>query len=372
MNEEQKIMNEIERYLNDEMSEVERRAFDSLRRTDSELDGKVVFQQQFISTIKAVAERKSLSNKLEAFHSELDIEAIKTEILPQTPKVIQLWRSYKNQIAIAATVAFFTIMGTLVASNLLHNEKNASYRALRRDMESIKRSQNALIRNINSNPQSNTKLPVNPGKFGGTSFVLSSSGYLITNYHVVNGADSIYLENDKGEVYKAKPVYMDQTYDLAVLQIDDPNFKSFGPLPYTFKKNKSDLGEEVFTLGFPRDEMVYGKGYLSSATGFGGDTVAYQVSIPANPGNSGGPLIDSKGNIVGVVSGKQNETEGATFAIRSQSVLKFLNSIPHDSLDNKIAFNKITFAKKNSIAGLSRTEQIKKMKDYVFMVKVYN
>jgi len=363
MHDEQKNSDQIERYLSGEMSDVERLEFDSLRGSDPELDSKVVLQKQFVLKLQAVAKKRTLTSKLNQFHDELDIDAIKNEILPKTPKIIELWRSYKNYAAVAATVALFTIFGTILATKNLHNDKNATYSALRRDMESIKKSQNALIKNI----KSTTILPASPGKFGGTSFVLSSSGYLITNFHVVNGADSIYLENDKGEIYKAKPVYMDQNYDLAVLQIDDPNFNSFGPLPYTFKKSKSDLGEEVFTLGFPRDEMVYGKGYLSSATGFGGDTIAYQVSIPANPGNSGGPLIDNKGNIVGVVSGKQTETEGATFAIRSQSVLKFLNSIPSDSLDNKI-----TFAKKNSISGLSRTQQIKKLKDYVFMVKVYN
>src|SRR5437899_6035670 len=121
MNNEQKIMDEIERYLNDEMSEIERLEFDSLRESNAELDSKVVFQKQFIPSVKDVADRKALSNKLEAFHSELDIEAVKNEVLPKTPKIIQLWRSYKSQIAVTATAVFFTIVGTLVTSNYLHN-----------------------------------------------------------------------------------------------------------------------------------------------------------------------------------------------------------------------------------------------------------
>ncbi|POY37490.1 serine protease [Solitalea longa] len=358
------LSNEIERYLKGEMTEAERKHFDSLREADADLDHKVVEQEQFMGKLRAVANRRTLKAQLNEFHAELNIEQISSEVKPKEAKVIQLFRKYTSNIAVAASVAILTIFGTLFVTN--PGKQNSTYSALRRDMESIKRSQNALIRNINST-KSHSKMPSAPGTFGGTSFVLSSDGFLITNYHVINGADSIYIQNEKGDAFKVKTVYSDPVFDLAVLKIDDPTFKSFGSLPYTFKKSKSDLGEEVFTLGFPRDEMVYGKGYLSSATGFGGDTIAYQVSIPANPGNSGGPVVDSKGNVVGVISGKQTLTEGATFAVRSQSILKFINSIPQDSLKDKITVNK-----KNTLSGLPRTQQIKKLQDYVFMVKVYN
>ncbi|MCO4291597.1 serine protease [Solitalea sp. MAHUQ-68] len=358
------LANEIERYLKGEMTVAERKQFDSLREEDADLDHKVVEQEQFMNKLTAVANRRKLKAQLNEFHSELNVAEIKNAVKPEEVKIIQLFRKYKANIAVAASVAILTVFGTLFITN--PGKQNSTYSALRRDMESIKRSQNALIRNINSN-KSHTRMPAAPGTFGGTSFVLSSDGFLITNYHVINGADSIYIQNEKGDAFKVKTVYSDPAYDLAVLKIEDPAFNSFGSLPYTFKKSKSDLGEEVFTLGFPRDEMVYGKGYLSSATGFGGDTIAYQVSIPANPGNSGGPLVDSKGNVVGVISGKQTLTEGATFAVRSQSILKFINSIPQDSLKSKITVNK-----KNALSGLSRTQQIKKLQDYVYMVKVYN
>ncbi|UKJ06360.1 S1C family serine protease [Solitalea lacus] len=360
------LFNEIERYLNGEMTAEERQRFDLLRGEDVDLDHQVVEQEQFRNRLTSVADRRNLKAKLDLIHSELDVPEIKKVVKPEEVKIIQLFRRYSSNIAVAASVAILTVFGTLLVSKNFSGKQSSTYSALRRDMESIKRSQNALIRNINSSKSQN-KLPANPGSFGGTSFVLSGDGYLITNFHVVNGADSIYIQNEKGDAFKVKTVYSDPKFDLAVLKIDDPSFKSFGSLPYTFKKSKSDLGEEVFTLGFPRDEMVYGKGYLSSATGFGGDTIAYQVSIPANPGNSGGPVVDGKGNVVGVISGKQTLIEGATFAVRSQSVLKFINSIPEDSLKNKIIVNK-----KNSLSGLSRTQQIKKLQDYVYMVKVYN
>ena len=111
---------------------------------------------------------------------------------------------------------------------------------------------------------------------------------------------------------------------------------------------------------------MYGKGYLSAKTGFAGDTVSYQISIPVNPGNSGGPLLDSKGNVIGIISGKQTRTDGAAFAIKTNYLLKSLEAIPEADLDRNLSLNA-----KNSISSLNRKEQLKKIQDYVFMVRVY-
>ena len=113
--------------------------------------------------------------------------------------------------------------------------------------------------------------------------------------------------------------------------------------------------------------MVYGEGALSAASGFEGDTVSYQISIPLNPGNSGGPLVDDKGNIIGLISGKQTETEGAAFAVKSQSIISIITELAKDSLDEGFKLNK-----KNNLAGLSRVNQIKMLKDYIVTIKVYN
>src|SRR5690606_9611861 len=122
------------------------------------------------------------------------------------------------------------------------------YSALKRDMETIKKSQNDLIRNINS--KTVNKKNIAPSQYGGTGFALSSNGYLITNYHVVKGADSVYIQNNKGESFKVQTIYVDPSYDIAVLQIIDPSFTSLSNLPYTFKKSAADLGEDVYTIGY--------------------------------------------------------------------------------------------------------------------------
>jgi serine protease Do len=122
-----------------------------------------------------------------------------------------------------------------------------------------------------------------------------------------------------------------------------------------------------FTLGFPREEIVYGEGYLSSQTGYRGDSTAYQVAISVNPGNSGGPLLDEKGNVIGIISGKQTSSEGATFAIKTDYLFRAISSIPTDSLKN----NSIRMSRKNVLAKLARKDQIKKIQESVYMVKVF-
>ncbi|MDB5019506.1 MAG: Protease Do, partial [Pedobacter sp.] len=132
-------------------------------------------------------------------------------------------------------------------------------------------------------------------------------------------------------------------------------------------KMSAGMGEHVYTLGYPKDDAVLGEGYLSSNTGFGGDSLSYQVDIRVNPGNSGGPLLDNQGNIIGIISAKESQVDGAAYAIKSKYILEALRAIPQDSLENNVALNK-----KSSLQGLIRTKQIQKMQDYVFMIKVYN
>ncbi|MFC5284728.1 S1C family serine protease [Pedobacter alpinus] len=364
MKSEIELIKKIESYLYQEMSTEEVLSFEEERKNDATLDLKVITHLDFLKTLKAFGEQKDLKLAMEAIHEELDMDVLVEELKEKPSKVVILWNKYKKNLAVAATVAIFMTLITLFSTGQFSKDEHGSnYSQLKRDMETIKRSQNALIRNINST----TNQPKDISQFGGTGFALSSNGYLVTNYHVVNGADSVYVQNSKGESFKVETIYIDPAFDIAVLQITDPAFKSLSPLPYTFKKTSSDLGEDVYTIGYPKDDVVYGKGYLSSATGFGGDSIAYQISIPVNPGNSGGPLMDAKGNVIGIVSGKQTQADGAAFAIKTDFLLKAINNIPQDSLKQKIAINK-----KNSLAGLNRSQQIKKMQDFIFIVKVYN
>ena len=363
MKSEIELVEQIEAYLNGKLSDTEKLAFEKLRADNPEIDLKVVNHQNFVSQITEYGLRKKLLTDMDEAHELLDITSIKAEVFPTSYKIRSIFKKYRLNTAVAASVAIITVFSTLFFTDYFSKTITNNYKALRRDINNIKLSQSRLIKGINDLP---VQGPVNPGRFGGTGFALSANGYVVTNYHVIKDADSVYVQNAEGESYKVKQIYVDPAYDIAVLQIVDPEFKSLASLPYTFKKTGSDLGEDVYTIGFPRDDQVFNRGYLSSLTGFGGDTVAYQVDISVNPGNSGGPLMDTKGNVIGIINAKQTQTEGAAFAVKSNYIIQSIGSIPQDSLEAKLILNK-----KNTLIGLSRTDQYKKVKDYIFMVKVY-
>jgi serine protease Do len=358
----------IERYLNGELSDEERERFEALRRENAAVDSRIADHAHFTGLIKQYGQRVELEKRLNAIHQEIDVHALTEELTIHPSWVVKLWRNHHSKISVAASIAIFAILSTLYLTGYF-SRTTSSVTELRREVASYKRSTDNLNRSTNAllHDIKSGKHVIAPSKFGGSGFALTSSGYIVTNYHVIKGADSLYVQNSSGESYHAKLLYSEPAYDIAVLKIDDAAFTGLGNIPYTFRKAKSDVGEDVYTVGFPSDSIVLGRGYLSSANGYNGDTVAYQVSLPVNPGNSGGPLLDAKGNIIGIISSKQTQTEGAAFAVKSMYLFKVAQEITKDSTANKIVLNN-----KSSLAGLSKPQQFKKLQNYVFMVKVYN
>lgn len=359
------LIQEIERYLAGEMSTLEAAAFESKRKADPEFDQEVVTHQLLVKQFQAHGNRKQLLGRLNSIHEKTDLNELRAEFAPQPPAKFRfIRRRTLTAIAAAACVALVTSLSTIAV--IQKNQKktsSAQYEDVRRTLYNIQRSQNALIRDIKDNKKA---APINPGTYGGTCFAVNRYGYMVTNYHVIAGADSIYIQNNKGEAFKAVSVFEDISSDLAVIRIADSTFHS-APLPYSLKPQTARLGEEVFSMGFPRDEIVYGKGYISAQTGFNGDTVAYQVSIPVGPGYSGAPLLDGKGQIIGIITGKQSSSDGIAFAVKSAHLRRLLDEMPKDNVNKKGP--KLVL---NTLDGLVREDQIKKLEDYVYMVKVYN
>lgn len=355
----------IEDYLKGKLTAEEHAAFEALRSKDSTIDHKVVAHQFFLNSLSDYGNTVALKAQMDAAHATIDVETLAAEFKPHPSKIIQLWRKHKSAIAIAAS---FVLMAVISLYSLQNNTKQAgSFEAMSQDLAQIKRSQNSLIRDINKTKQANSANTLgNKARFGGTGFAIAANGYIVTNYHVVRGADSVYVQNAKG-TYKVKSFYNDPVNDIAVLKINDSSFENLSSLPYTIRKGVSGIGESVYTLGFPKDDIVLGDGYVSSKNGINGDTLAYQVAIPVNPGNSGGPLLDNNGSIVGIINGKENKTDGATFAVKSKYIIEALNSIPQDSLSKRVSYGK-----RSSLQGLKRNKQVEKLQDYVFMIKVYN
>lgn len=350
-------------YLRGELSAEERISFERYCNEEPREAAQLEEHKAFLADFKQVDARinfkRALTSTATKYHAMHPVK--------QPAKIINLWDRLKLNAAVAAAIAIVSVFSTLWLTGYYSNLKKTTsdYSALRRDMNTVKRNvnaHNAAIKNINNSSKDNTETM----HYGATGFMITKSGYVVTNYHVITGADSVHLQNHKGQSFRADIIFTNPEKDLAILRINDSTFRALKNLPYTFKKQDSDLGEDIYTIGFPRDEAVYGQGYLSSATGYAGDTLAYQISIPVNPGNSGGPVLDKEGNVIGIISGKQKGIDGAAFAIKTKALLETLNSIPADSLKGNIVLSN-----RNSLNSLSRTDQIKKLQDYIYIVKVY-
>lgn len=360
----------IERYLNDDMSHDERIQFELLRKNNAAVESRITEHTQFIGLLKQYGERLELEKRLNAIHDEIDVHALKEELTVHPVWIVRMWRHHHSKISVAASIAIFAILSTLFFTGKLNNHES-NFVQLSQKVDRLQNANDQLKQTVTTSlihsAKANKPKPSNPGNFRGTGFALSSNGYIATNYHVVTGADSVYVQNASGESFHAKVIYTEPQYDIAILQINDPAFKNLGNVPYNFKRASSDLGENVYTFGYPSGQEVFGPGSLTAATGYHGDTLNYQVSIPVDYGNSGGPLLDEKGNLIGVIRGLQTQVAGTAFAVKSTYLLKAIQNIPSDSLSKSLNLNT-----KNTLAGLSRTQQLKKLKNYVFMVKVYN
>lgn len=191
-------------------------------------------------------------------------------------------------------------------------------------------------------------------EWSGTGFALKDN-YIVTNYHVVGEAKTIYVQGVNGDFntkYNATVIATDKVNDLAILKVNGAYIAN-ADIPYSIKTSTADVGEDVFVLGYPLtstmgEELKLTTGVISSKTGFQGDVSIYQISAPIQPGNSGGPLFDGNGNIIGIVVAKHTDAENVSYAIKasylrnlmesaiSENILPQTNKITNDKLSDKV------------------------------------
>ncbi len=212
----------------------------------------------------------------------------------------------------------------------------------------------------------------NPWKGNGSGFFINEAGYIATNYHVIEDAKFIQVEYyQKGikHVYPAMVIVTDKQNDLAIIQITDPNFNTVDRIPYVFTTQIKDVGTDVFALGYPLanvmgDEVKFTDGKISSKTGIKGDISVYQISVPIQPGNSGGPLFDNKGNLVGITSSALNKeyfnAENVNYAIKSAYLKNLVDVMP----------TPLRLPNSPEIHNKPLTEKIKLLTDFVPIIKV--
>ncbi|PSK94495.1 S1 family peptidase [Taibaiella chishuiensis] len=354
-----------ERYLNQELSGQEQAQLMQAVKADPDLN---LHFKQAITIIKAFhsgAERNAVKDMIRSVGAEVKTAAAGNDGQePVTaPARILPFRKYLRTISAAAALILVSSLVTMTLVSKKSGKVDATqYTLLRREIETIKHSQSKIIDSLNKEKKEATNAE-DPVSYGGTGFALTNDGYIATNYHVVKDANAIYIQTNKGENLKAYIFAMEPSTDVAILKVEDKSFR-FGktPLPYNIAKAQSGLGQRVFTIGYPKDDVVYNEGYVSSENGYQGDTNSYQLEITANPGQSGAPVLDKYGTVIALITGKQSNTTGTTYAIHSGALLELIHSLPKAA--------NIRLNEGNKLNKLERTEQVKKVRDYICSVKV--
>ena len=169
----------------------------------------------------------------------------------------------------------------------------------------------------------------------GSGFAITSDGYVVTNYHVIEGCNNVEII-DKGQTIPATVISFDVSNDLALLKSD---FKPLHTFPLS-RKNPYTL-MEIYVAGYPfgydfSTPVKITRGIISSLAGIGNNFSRVQIDAAIQPGNSGGPIFDDKGNVVGVAVSKLDleimmdsygvVPEGTNFGIKSNVVINFLES----------------------------------------------
>lgn len=188
----------------------------------------------------------------------------------------------------------------------------------------------------------------------GTGFLFSNNGHILTCAHVIGDAKEATIWLD-GIRYETEVIAFDETLDLAILKTRSP---VKGIVPISFKNSsKYRMGEDIFTIGYPISNLLgnnarLSKGLISSPTGLKDDPNQIQISAEIQPGNSGGPILDDDGIVIGVVQQTLNpwkmaqQTGGAlpqniNFGIKANIVLDFIKS-NDENLYSEINFDAVS------------------------------
>lgn len=208
----------------------------------------------------------------------------------------------------------------------------------------------------------------------GSGFVLDETGLIATNAHVIKDFENqvkVTLVNEFGSsTFNTETLLMDKENDIAVIKINDSTFTGFNKPPYAFSTNISS-GEDCFTIGYPLSNILGSNykvtsGIISSTSGPRDISSLIQTTTPIQPGNSGGPLFNEKGNVIGITVGTLNnrnidyETQNINYAIKIKLLL--------DLLENELGISGLSSSKQ--LDQTKRSEIVKAVKSYVCLIEV--
>ena len=204
----------------------------------------------------------------------------------------------------------------------IEQQSNIKLSELKDELKNIRIKSADFSAIVNEVLQSVVSVKTNIGQ--GSGAIIDIQGYIVTNLHVINGASTIKVVTYSDKMYNAMIIGDDSATDIAVLKIEDTNLKAldFGD------SGGVKVGERVIAAGNPAGLAFTVTEGIVSAFRTGQNNIKYiQTDVPINPGNSGGPLINTKGEIIGINNFKVGGFEGLGFAISSNNVRSVVNKI---------------------------------------------
>jgi len=171
-----------------------------------------------------------------------------------------------------------------------------------------------------------------------TGFFVTPAGYLLTARHVVTEATRVEVIHAE-RPYPAKIILQDESTDVALLKVEGTEF----PCLSLVSSAAAKTGDSVFTMGFPQiqvqgTEAKFTEGSISALSGLGDSPRYFQISVPVQPGNSGGPLVNGRGEVVGLIVSRLDDVaalmatravpQTVNYALKSSFILPLIESVP--------------------------------------------
>lgn len=200
-----------------------------------------------------------------------------------------------------------------------------------------------------------------------TGFAINNNR-IVTCYHGVSDKNiKIYvkeIKNDSESRHEAVVESSNKINDIAILKLIDSSIV-LGENPFFLSNEEKGVADDIFTLGYPLsalmgNEIKLTNGIISSQSGFAGDIAVYQITAPIQPGNSGSPLFDKKGNLIGMINSKLDEAENVGYALKSKILKDFLTKSGYVA----------TFKSQNNSTDKSLAELVKAFQNSIYLIEI--
>jgi len=241
---------------------------------------------------------------------------------------------YNNNLYYCGTYTYTNKLGDLRRARSYCLDYDTAYAIVERRLYPTKGSADDEAPRPNKIADRKGEEAILEGASSGSGFFVGTKGYFVTNHHVIDGGKRVKIHHAE-ELLDAKIITSSKIADLALLKVN----KEISGLPLS--DVEANVGSNIYTIGFPNPRIQglspkVTKGVISSSRGLQQDNTVYQIDASIQPGNSGGPICDEAGLVVGVVVSKLNELhiakitgslpQNVNYAIKSSEVMALLRS----------------------------------------------